>query len=175
MGATSRLSLTLILMLTLTLTLILTLPLTPYPSPQPYPPSRPTDAQHTEAIAALCAKAPHALLLSGTPSLRRPFQLWRQAFGLGLGLGLELGVGFSVSVRASVRERVTPPAVASGGAGCAGPARAHQVGLRPRILLAAARTLGRRASRCREPDLLLALTSHPSTVTPHPSPLSPHA
>ena len=49
--------------------------------------SRPTDAQHTEAIAALCAKAPHALLLSGTPSLRRPFQLWRQALRLGLGLG----------------------------------------------------------------------------------------
>ena len=50
----------------------------------------------------------HALLLSGTPSLRRPFQLWRQAFGLGLGLGLELGVEFSVSVsvRASVRERL---------------------------------------------------------------------
>ena len=117
----------------------------------------------------------HALLLSGTPSLRRPFQLWRQAFGLGLGLGLELGVGFSVSVRASVRERVTPPAVATGGAGCAGPARAHQVGLRPRILLAAAGTLGRRASRCGELDLLLTRTSHPSTVVHHLSPRTPHA
>ena len=37
-----------------------------------------TDSQQTEALAALARGVPHVLLLSGTPSLCRPFSLWRQ-------------------------------------------------------------------------------------------------
>ena len=40
--------------------------------------SRADDAAHTQAVAALGAAADHVLLLSGTPSLSKPFQMWRQ-------------------------------------------------------------------------------------------------
>ena len=40
--------------------------------------SRPLDSQQTEAAAELAARVPHLLLLSGTPSLTRPFAIWRQ-------------------------------------------------------------------------------------------------
>ena len=40
--------------------------------------TRAADAQHTEAVCACAKAARHVILLSGTPSLRRPFQLWRQ-------------------------------------------------------------------------------------------------
>lgn len=36
------------------------------------------DARHTEAAVAACKRAKRAFLLSGTPSLSRPFDLFRQ-------------------------------------------------------------------------------------------------
>ena len=36
------------------------------------------DSRHTEAVAAACRRATWAVLLSGTPSLSRPFDLFRQ-------------------------------------------------------------------------------------------------
>ena len=48
--------------------------------------TRATDAQQTEAVASLAASATHVLLLSGTPSLSRPFQLYRQVDLLAPGL-----------------------------------------------------------------------------------------
>ena len=48
--------------------------------------ARAADAQQTEAIAALADGVPHILLLSGTPSLSRPFCLWRQVHILRPGL-----------------------------------------------------------------------------------------
>ena len=49
-----------------------------------------TDAQQTEAVAALASRAAHLLLLSGTPSLSRPFCIYRQVEMLWPGL---LGAG----------------------------------------------------------------------------------
>ena len=40
---------------------------------------RPPDALHTEALAATARRAARAVFLSGTPSLNRPFDLFRQA------------------------------------------------------------------------------------------------
>jgi hypothetical protein len=40
---------------------------------------RAADSQQTDAVCALARATPHVLLLSGTPSLSRPFGLWRQA------------------------------------------------------------------------------------------------
>ena len=40
--------------------------------------ARAVDAQQTESVAALAHRVPHLLLLSGTPSLSRPFSIWRQ-------------------------------------------------------------------------------------------------
>ena len=125
-----------------------------------------TDAQQTEAVAALCAAAPHTLLLSGTPSLCRPFQLWRQA-RVGEGVAarvvarraggdlIQVAYRYPMLAHAIFEDdillvlciRTTP-----GGAGCPGAARLHQVGLRAPLLRAAAgavgRRLGRRAARC---------------------------
>jgi hypothetical protein len=39
---------------------------------------RPPDALHTEALAATARRAARAVFLSGTPSLNRPFDLFRQ-------------------------------------------------------------------------------------------------
>jgi hypothetical protein len=39
---------------------------------------RPPDAKHTEAAARVIAKSRRAILLTGTPSLNRPFDLYRQ-------------------------------------------------------------------------------------------------
>ncbi len=39
---------------------------------------RPPDALHTEALAATARRATRAVFLSGTPSLNRPFDLFRQ-------------------------------------------------------------------------------------------------
>ena len=36
------------------------------------------DARHTEAVAAAARRAQHVTLLSGTPSLSKPFDLFRQ-------------------------------------------------------------------------------------------------
>lgn len=38
----------------------------------------PPDAKHTEAVASVIKRARRAILLSGTPSLNRPFDLFRQ-------------------------------------------------------------------------------------------------
>lgn len=40
---------------------------------------RPPDALHTEALASTARRATRAVFLSGTPSLNRPFDLFRQA------------------------------------------------------------------------------------------------
>ena len=47
------------------------------------------DARHTEAVAAAASRAQRVILLSGTPSLSKPFDLFRQV-GLGLGLRVHL-------------------------------------------------------------------------------------
>ena len=44
---------------------------------------RPPDALHTEALAATARRATRAVFLSGTPSLNRPFDLFRQASSFG--------------------------------------------------------------------------------------------
>ena len=55
--------------------------------------ARATDSQQTEAAANLVERVPHVLLLSGTPSLSRPFSLWRQVQMLRPGLRrLQVGV-----------------------------------------------------------------------------------
>jgi hypothetical protein len=36
------------------------------------------DAPHTEACAAAATRAPRAIFLTGTPSLSRPYDLYRQ-------------------------------------------------------------------------------------------------
>lgn len=38
----------------------------------------PPDAKHTETVASVIKRARRAILLSGTPSLNRPFDLFRQ-------------------------------------------------------------------------------------------------
>lgn len=43
---------------------------------------RAPDAPHTEAAAAAVRAAARAVLLSGTPSLTRPFDLFRQVRGM---------------------------------------------------------------------------------------------
>ena len=40
--------------------------------------NRAPDARHTEAVASAVKRATHAIFLSGTPSLSRPFDLFRQ-------------------------------------------------------------------------------------------------
>lgn len=42
---------------------------------------RPPDAAHTECVAVAAKRAQRAVLLTGTPSLSRPFDLYRQARG----------------------------------------------------------------------------------------------
>ena len=41
--------------------------------------NRAPDARHTEAVASVVKRAMRAIFLSGTPSLSRPFDLFRQA------------------------------------------------------------------------------------------------
>jgi len=41
--------------------------------------NRPPDAQHTEAVVSAVRLARRAVFLTGTPSLSRPFDLFRQA------------------------------------------------------------------------------------------------
>ena len=59
------------------------------------------DAQQTEAIARIASSSsvPHMLLLSGTPSLSRPFCLWRQIDFLKPGL-----LGRDDEIRAALRQ-----------------------------------------------------------------------
>ena len=40
--------------------------------------NRAPDARHTEAVVSVVKRAAHAIFLSGTPSLSRPFDLFRQ-------------------------------------------------------------------------------------------------
>ncbi len=48
---------------------------------------RDADSPHTEAACAALGRARRAVLLTGTPSLSRPYDLFRQVGGWGLGLG----------------------------------------------------------------------------------------
>lgn len=45
------------------------------------------EAKRTKAVVALCRLAPHCLLLSGTPMLNRPIELWCQLEALNFSLG----------------------------------------------------------------------------------------
>ena len=49
--------------------------------------NRPPDAAHTEAVVSAARAARRAVLLTGTPSLSRPYDLFRQVGWLGAGRG----------------------------------------------------------------------------------------
>lgn len=67
--------------------------------------NRPVDAAHTEAVVAAAKLARRAILLTGTPSLSRPFDLFRQVDAVVPGL---LGASRTAFASAYCNRREVP-------------------------------------------------------------------
>ncbi|KAK9866369.1 hypothetical protein WJX84_005962 [Apatococcus fuscideae] len=67
--------------------------------------NRAPDARHTEAVVSVVKRAAHAIFLSGTPSLSRPFDLFRQVDALRPGL---LGPNREVFAQRYCARRLVP-------------------------------------------------------------------
>lgn len=57
----------------------------------------PPDARHTEAVACVIKRARRAVLLSGTPGLNRPFDLFRQVISNRISFCLAQGWNINVA------------------------------------------------------------------------------